>query len=275
MRFASTGALVLALAASTVAFTPTSTRSTRLSNLPSLEDLIAARSTDQIVDIVADPVVLPRTNAERLARGLPLLKPHRRDMVHPARAQSSPVAPTTVKCNIQVQTSDGANRGYLSTETTYSSFYGKFQANQGAGALEISLSFSSASSSQLALTLGGIVGYFNSDDNIYATSYNYMWLGGTTESSPGSPPVYGDGNSFSADPDYGPPKKMESAIWSYDPGTKLLAPQWINTDSSAPPTVLAFAEGDENFVLIGSVSAYNSRFSAALPATFTCVTPLD
>lgn len=68
---------------------------------------------------------------------------------------------------------------------------------------------------------------------------SYFYITGTTQTPHGSPPAEGDNNSFGDAT--GIPKAAESAIWTYDPVTNDLSPQWVNTDGSTPTNYLIYA----------------------------------
>jgi hypothetical protein len=76
--------------------------------------------------------------------------------------------------------------------------------------------------------LGGIVGFSNSDssDDLKSGSFNYVYLGGV-QSTPEGPAV-SERNTFTDAT--GNQKGAESAIWTFDPSSSSLVPQWTNTD---------------------------------------------
>jgi hypothetical protein len=171
----------LALAVATAAFAPTNTRRT------SLLKKLSARS-DVRLDQVAKPSPLPRTNAQRLARGLPLLKPRFRGMCvlyngydsashsnrppssttrtevkHPTRHVwpisffsyvSQPVDINRVRCNIKVASYDTPENvyGYLAPDIDLYGTLGTFLPDQ-TGAVEVSFTYSSGSYTQLDLAV--------------------------------------------------------------------------------------------------------------------------
>ncbi|KAJ6570095.1 hypothetical protein DFH09DRAFT_1154028 [Mycena vulgaris] len=274
MRFALTVTVALALSGATVAFTPTSR------GAPTWRDgLTHLRKA-------TDPAPLPPTNAGRLARGLPLLKPRHHASLHPAPARRSPTLPVLVRCNLYAtvlpssyQFVDGRsptyNLGYL--VGTHLGFYGAYKQPQ-LGALEVSFMFFADSPDQLTLKVlnstfpsypyfGGIVGYKNTGDDLSSATTNIAYIGGTTQIAADSPPVRGGGNSFSYDANYN--LKSETAIWS---------PQWINTGGGSPVTTLAYSvdSGEMYITGVGSdrLGDLASVAGNSLPVSLTCVTPL-
>ncbi|CCO29681.1 hypothetical protein RSOLAG1IB_06493 [Rhizoctonia solani AG-1 IB] len=104
---------------------------------------------------------------------------------------------------------------------------------------------------------------------------SYFYITGTTQTPHGSPPVEGDNNSFGDAT--GIPKAAESAIWTYDPVTNYLSPQWVNTDGSTPTNYLIYANDFNNaFVVTGDPVVFRETFGTPYPGvTFTCVPPKD
>jgi hypothetical protein len=109
---------------------------------------------------------------------------------------------------------------------------------------------------------GAVEGRDSTSADIAAGSFNYLYLGGTNGTAPGSTAQAGDYFSTST----GLAKPGESAVWNIDviAGTLLL--QWINTDGSAPPTFL-FVQSNHVYGG-GDPAAFMSRF----PAPVTPVT---
>ncbi|KAH7338104.1 hypothetical protein B0J17DRAFT_660795 [Rhizoctonia solani] len=96
--------------------------------------------------------------------------------------------------------------------------------------------------------MGASVGFISGND-FSAGSFNWAFLTGTTEKP------------------YGPPTEL-SALWSYNPKTDVLAPQWVNTDGSTPKTI-SYA-----FLITGDATAFRNTFGSPFPLiTFTCVPP--
>lgn len=68
--------------------------------------------------------------------------------------------------------------------------------------------------------------------------FSYLYVTGTTNIPPG-PPVFADNNSFGGTT--GIPKYAEAAVWTYNPKTGALAPQWVNTNGALPATFITWA----------------------------------
>ncbi|KAJ7885421.1 hypothetical protein B0H13DRAFT_2666890 [Mycena leptocephala] len=230
----------LALAVATAAFAPTNTRRT------SLLKKLSARS-DVRLDQVAKPSPLPRTNAQRLARGLPLLKPRFRDPLHPPPARRSSTPPVTVRCNIKVASYDTPENvyGYLAPDIDPYGTLGTFLPDQ-TGAVEVSFTYSSGSYTQLDLAVTNspsypviVAYYFGSTLDRDTSPWSDMRLGFTGSTPPGSPPVAAHSGLGDARNTQFP---TESAIWSYDKTSRMITPQWINPPGAKvnPPTFIAF-----------------------------------
>lgn len=234
----------------------------------------------------------PITNAKRFAMHLPPITPkslHRRLRGAPRtptrvqaapRTDSSPLPPSTMKCNILVTTIDGSTIGFISAAFNQFGEYGLFQQSQD-GALEVAFSNTPGASSQMDLYgnnspsstypfFGAIAGYASTSDDMGPGSYNYAYIGGTAQTTPGSPAVEGENTFYMATGESG---DYESAIWNYDAGSQAITAQWINTDGSAPSTQILYANDDNQaLVLTADVNALCSAFEASYPeVTFTCV----
>ncbi|KAJ7664996.1 hypothetical protein B0H17DRAFT_951618 [Mycena rosella] len=181
--------------------------------------------------------------------------------------------PRRQTCNILAKGTDGTDYGYISPVWNGFGEYGTFQSAQ-AGALELSFSHSPNTPSQIGFTatnspsvafpfFGAIVGFASASNDFGAGSYNYAYLGGTTQTAVGSTPSPG-GNSFSAAT--GIPESFESAVWTYNPATQAITAQWINTDGSAPATHIVYAnDSNQVLTLTGDVSAFQGTFGVPHP----------
>jgi len=281
MRFAFTGIslAVLGLAISTAGLAPTNTRRTSLNKLP-------GRST-------AEPAELPRTNAKRLAMGLPPLKPRLFDPLHPAPERRSAIPPLsyTVNCNIHVEDFlRGDNYGYLSP-TAIDGRYGPVQSSQ-TDALEVSFSYSVIDQvitpGQFDLTVTNSLfpshpyfGAVRSDAGgtcLNSQSSAFVYIGATSCTPAGSPPSV-------ANSEYGDETwkttEVESAIWTYDPVFGCLIPQWTNPRSSTSPanptTVVGYVDDWSLLILTGSIDEFNADpangGATAVEVKLTCVAP--
>jgi len=113
---------------------------------------------------------------------------------------------------------------------------------------------------------GGILGFASNSANIAAGSYNYLYLGGTGLTAAGSVPSSG-GNTFTAAT--GITESFESSIWSIS-STFVLTPQWVNSDTSTPATVLVDNAGI--LLLTGDPAVFAGTFghSDIDSLTFVC-----
>ncbi|KAJ6485328.1 hypothetical protein C8R47DRAFT_1216891 [Mycena vitilis] len=215
------------------------------------------------------PTLAPRTNAERLRRGLPLLVPARRraaDAARPARRSSLP--PVTRQGNIIVIGSDGTPLGLLSEQMNDFGEFG-YLASKPFQVICVAFTYDPDAPSvvvDLRVTdpitdpagegsMGGIVGIGSSSPDLGPRNPNYNPVGLVSHTPPSSPPVSG-ANSFSDIT--GTDTDIESAIWTFDPSTTALVPHWVNTDSSLPPTTLVYAPSEPMIALAGDVDAFRS-----------------
>ncbi|KAJ7616542.1 hypothetical protein FB45DRAFT_1034861 [Roridomyces roridus] len=187
------------------------------------------------------------TNAQRLARGLPLLKP-RRHSNFPRQSTPSSVAPVPVTCNIHVQPLDPNIQigGFLTSDLgSWGQFYG-LQDSQS-GSMTVTFSYTPGSTTLfpiLASTpswanyqyMAAIIGD-GSNGNDFASDYpNYAYLGKSNQ-VPEGPPSTTAGNSY-ADSIGMPGVGVETALWSYDPHTGALTATWINSNGDRVPAYL-------------------------------------
>ncbi|KAJ7461162.1 hypothetical protein FB451DRAFT_1181503 [Mycena latifolia] len=276
MRLLSCSVCLLAVA--TVASAVATPTRRMLSLNPAPEDL------RNVSAVVSPRAPLALTNAKRLALGLPLLKPHRRVPTPGTDAPTtSPLPPVTTIVNVHARGTDGTDFGYLSPVWNGFGEYGAFQSTQE-GSLQLTFSYSPDGPSQISITatngpsatypfFGAIAGFASDSDDFGPGSYNYAYIGGTTQSPAGSPPFTAGDNSFSAAT--GIPESIESAIWIYDPETGTLTAQWINTDGSTPATHIVYAnDANQALALTGDVGSFQSAFGAPYPEiTFVGVIP--
>ncbi|PSS36926.1 hypothetical protein PHLCEN_2v1244 [Hermanssonia centrifuga] len=81
--------------------------------------------------------------------------------------------------------------------------------------------------------VGGIKGFSSDSPNLAKRSYNYVYIGGVTETGPHATPR-NTGNAFSAATDIS--EVDESAIWSFQKGSNtILEAQWVNADGCEYP----------------------------------------
>ncbi|QRV93369.1 hypothetical protein RhiJN_21387 [Ceratobasidium sp. AG-Ba] len=230
----------------------------------------------------------PATNAERFALGLTPLKPKSRrhrggphsgylsggTRVRSApRAETSPLPPVSVTCNLVVKDTDGLSLGYVSP--TWND-YGEYGATQQSpeGALSMTFSYPADSPSQLNMVainspdskypnVGAVVGFSSDSSDLKPGEFSYVYLTGT-ETIPSGPPqsansAYRHASGF----DDG----AESAIWNYDPSSQSITPQWINTDGSTDTNYVALI--DNVFIMTGDTGVASALGDAKF-VKFSC-----
>ncbi|TFK50841.1 hypothetical protein OE88DRAFT_1659944 [Heliocybe sulcata] len=218
------------------------------------------------------------TNAQRLARGLPLRKPRRVQ----AR-QATPSSCPTISHTGTIRVTDIDAGGVLGYVSSTPNIFGEYElATTASGALRVSFGTSSCLSSavysQFDVTtengisnfplLGFMTGFANTNYGIGSGSSNYAYLGGVTQTPEGSPAIQ-QANSFSAAS--GIPDGVESAVWTWEPSSNALTVQWINTDGSSPTTYLAYLAGDAAIILTGDLGTFRNIFGSATRIAFTFV----
>ncbi|KAJ6622437.1 hypothetical protein B0H10DRAFT_2013923 [Mycena sp. CBHHK59/15] len=276
-------ALVLSFSTSAAAKpSPTTPRARR--EFLSLNPPRSVLSFDTSGAVIRGSAAAPRsaaawTNAERFARGLPPSRPAslRRNR-RQRRTGTSPLPPVTVTGTILVSDSSGP-LGYLTSQLNDFGETGYYTALP-ANAMSVSVSYSLDAPSQLDVTVlnpgsgisenlfGGIVGFSSDSDDLSVGSSNYNYLGYVSHTPMGAPPVSG-ANTFSDSTQ--DDEDIESSIWSYDPVTGALAPQWLNSDSSAPPTSIMYVVEEPLFALTGDPETFVNTFGIGEVVTFTLV----
>jgi hypothetical protein len=102
---------------------------------------------------------------------------------------------------------------------------------------------------------GGIVGFFDTSNDLGAGSANYAYLGGTSFTAAGAPPTAG-GNTFTVASGFA--EDIESSIWTVDASDNL-TPHWVNTNLSTPATSVVLSQGV--LVLTGDVSTFIGTYT--------------
>jgi len=226
---------------------------------------------------------VPETNAQRLKRGFgpkpPVRRSHR--ALYPRQSSTPPPPPTppppapvfpTGAVTVTYTNNGAITTGFISAIPNPFGEYGF--TTDPTQALQVELHNTDANTSFDIKTLNGIPrypyfglieGFANTSPNLSPTSYNYFYIGGTTQTSPNSPPFLGQ-NAYSDAA--GTPEHIESAVWRLsEDGT--LAPQWVNTDGSAPAGTLVYVPGSGAFAITGNVNQFKSSFGDAYIATFS------
>jgi len=109
--------------------------------------------------------------------------------------------------------------------------------------------------------VGLIQGFLNTSPDLSATSGNYLYIGGVTQTPAGSTPQILP-NSFTAV--QGTPESVESNVWLFDPDTGFITVKWVNTDNSSLPTVELALD-----------TAFNFLFATGNLTAFLEVSPID
>ncbi|KDR66951.1 hypothetical protein GALMADRAFT_258854 [Galerina marginata CBS 339.88] len=213
------------------------------------------------------------TNAQRLARGLPLKPPARRrasPSIAARDAQTSPVPTVTYTVVAQVF-QDTTSLGFVAPDPNYWTPL-LTPSIDSALRLSFSLPLGATSGSQLSLTMlndnrgtyfAPVVGRDSTSSDLAAGSFNYLYLD----------PVAAPGTAAGATPQSAPSffstssgldKQTETSVWSVDLVSMTLTMQWINTDSSTPASIL-FVQSNHIYAG-GDPDAFHSRFPAPVNA---------
>ena len=159
----------------------------------------------------------------------------------------------------------GTTLGYVADDPNY---WTPLLTPTSVGALIVDFTLNGTSGSQINLTpensaetgfpyFGLVEGRDNTSPDIAPGSFNYLYLGNTNGTVPGSTPQHG-GNYFSLL--NGLNKASESAVWTIDVNALTLNPVWVNSDSSMP-TTFVFLQSNHVYGG-GDPAAFNARFPA-------------
>ncbi|KAF9651403.1 hypothetical protein BDM02DRAFT_867254 [Thelephora ganbajun] len=223
------------------------------------------------------------TNAALLRRGLPLKNPILRrgtpvrrtdpsETPEPSPEPSPKPEPKKIHHRGIIQVKSGNSvLGYVSSDAAvYSYHYGtidhavivNFETDKTGSGTQLNLVPENSDIKNFEF-LGLVQGRDSTNSVLSSGSYNYLYLAGTHETAPGSPPTH-VGNSYEAT--HGSPRTSESAVWTFDSATGTLAPRWVNPDGSLPnvqyftQSTYIYIGGDEN--------AFHSRY----PTPVTSIT---
>ncbi|KAJ6500524.1 hypothetical protein C8R45DRAFT_978054 [Mycena sanguinolenta] len=180
----------------------------------------------------------PLTNAERLARRLPLKPPTRRSSARRATASPAPQPANRGYIEVWFVDDNGSRLGYVSRTTRERRQYvvqpsmddALLVSPSGNGDLVILNSDISSRG-----FLGLVQGPEDTSSGLAEGSPNYLVLASTEQTAPNATPQ-SVGNSVG-------PFPAESAVWTLDPVTNTLTANWINPDGSPAPTI-PFIDGD-------------------------------
>jgi len=237
-------------------------------------------------DAAPTPTSPPLTNAQRLARGLPIKPPHRRATIGPRSAfpRASSVPRTNYRGIIAVtNTANGQILGYISTTSLGHAQYG--YESSAANALIVSFDtdadaivasavrMTSENSDIPGFTLVSLVqGREDTSVDFAPGSLNYAYIAGMAEpgSASNSVPVTSPANSYTAAT--GSTRAAISNVWEFNRRTLALTLQWVNSDGSKPTTD-SFAQGPALYVG-GDQAAFTQRFPATVTGISFILVPL-
>ncbi|KIO29644.1 hypothetical protein M407DRAFT_242524 [Tulasnella calospora MUT 4182] len=220
------------------------------------------------------------TNAERFVRGLPPKRPKLLQGSSLRRTQPSPVPLTTYRGMVRIDKEDGTGTlGYLSAHPFSGAQYRyqpdindaaivtfKFDPAQTLGSASEFMTENSDIQASFP-NLGLVQGRDDTDSNIAAGSFHYLYIAGTTPTSPDATPQAVP-NSYTAVT--GTARTAESEVWTFNSDTNALTLQWVNTDGSKPTTILF----TQSTALYASADphAFNARYPASIiRVTYTFV----
>ncbi|KAG1740046.1 hypothetical protein EDB19DRAFT_1908641 [Suillus lakei] len=205
------------------------------------------------------------TNAQRLARGLPILPPKfGRALPGYARTPTSaganpssspspspsPAPPKTYTGRILVKSYDGEPLGHL-----YNWASGINGVNFGDSSADLHVSFTMSRSEKGLVDLQAVDAAFPGPSYIGTTSNDTL--------APGSPTAVSFGN-VNRTPVHSPPVSVgqhsadESAIWAFNSKTYELKVYYVNLGGHKANTTIAYKIYDNTIFFVGDIGAYNA-----------------
>ncbi|KAF4610884.1 hypothetical protein D9613_006967 [Agrocybe pediades] len=211
------------------------------------------------------------TNAQRFARGLPPAPPKfMRDLalrkgrigtpvLRSRNPLTSPLPPVTLNGKLQIRSQSGTSMGNIRNWSGSGSISGLNFLGPDEDLL-VRLSYSPTYTSKLSilttnpafpapLYVGAAISSSSVVSGFSSTTSNSMGFTNDDLTSAGAGPA-----KSSAGDAY-----VESAIWSFDPSTHKLTAQWINADSTTPPTILAYDVRWNALFFVSDITKYNSQ----------------
>ncbi|KAH7108578.1 hypothetical protein BKA62DRAFT_682728 [Auriculariales sp. MPI-PUGE-AT-0066] len=223
------------------------------------------------------------TNAKRMAAGLPINPPHRRNHAdlaarHP-KPSSSPVPGRNLDGYVQISNANnGKFLGYIGKAYQVYGEYGP--VNKINKALKVSVQgVSNHKSGPLQIVgkngdktypnLGGLVGYASTSDALTAGNSNYLYIGGVQQTGAGSSPVTGGSAFFDAT---SAQAKVESAVWQFNSSNRKITLQWVNPDGSITNGKLVLYKPDNVLLAVGDIKAFRQEFGGpTVPVVLTLI----
>jgi len=224
------------------------------------------------------------TNAELLRRGLPLKEPvmRRGSPVRRHRPSSVPDPKPDPKPKINhsgiIEVRNAANGdllGYISKNlvnggaqfgydpSVVNAVVVSFKTDHTGSGTQLDISI--ASSNPDWPLLGLVQGRDDTNSNIQAGSYQYLYIGGIAKpgTKPGDKPTLIDNSYF-----IGAPRTAESAVWTFEGSSGNLTPHWINEDGN-PPNQQEHWTQSTGLYSGGDRAAFVARYPApAIPITY-------
>ncbi|KAF5336358.1 hypothetical protein D9611_006594 [Ephemerocybe angulata] len=220
------------------------------------------------------------SNAERLARGLPLKAPARRrhSKIFPRDPVASPGPRTTLTGRAALYRDDlgGAFFGYVD-RTFIGSNQARYTTN-AADAMILSVSFNSlqtkSSQLQVLATNAAIGAGFpflcltqgrdNTNTNLASGSFHYTYLSVAAVSA-GPGPAGTTSNAYNSLT--GASRIAQTDIWNFDRTTKVLSPTWINAGGQSVD--VPFYSQSTAIYGMGDHSSFVARYPSPITGPFT------
>ncbi|KAL0953842.1 hypothetical protein HGRIS_005019 [Hohenbuehelia grisea] len=212
-----------------------------------------------------------RTNAERLAHGLPPLPPtFKRTLPGSADAPTralqarygapSPTTPMplTYSGRLEVRSLDGERVGFVTSSNNGASFGvdTKVDGNTYGESSDLHVKFETSSNTfdvQITSPSLGEASLLGAATSVGPTSIsggspNFVSLTNVGQTPAGSIPTSSAGKQC----------LVESAIWSFDEAGQKLTAQFVNPDGSRPATVLAYDVDSNSLIFTGDLASYEA-----------------
>ncbi|KAG2075691.1 hypothetical protein BDR04DRAFT_1150019 [Suillus decipiens] len=212
-----------------------------------------------LLSISTHGAVVALTNAQRLARGLPILPPKfgralpgyaRTPIATGENPSPSFTSQNTFTGRILVKGHNGKSLGHLHNLAS-----GINGINFGASSADLHVSFTTSRSEQGLIDIQAVDAAFPGPHYIGTTSSTNLATGSSTFVSFGNvirTPAHSQPVSM------GHHNADESAIWTFNPKTYQLSVHYVNRDGHEAKTTIAYNAHDNTIFFVGDVGAYNA-----------------
>ncbi|PPR07740.1 hypothetical protein CVT24_003738 [Panaeolus cyanescens] len=221
---------------------------------------------------------LKLTNAERLARGMPLNAPKPHRTVQKRQEPSSFPAAAGVG---SITGEDSTPVGYMGATTVDGAIYGTSDQLVNSAIMYVERTGSGNTETRTRITipdsdvgasfpiLGLVQGRDNIDTNVGTGSYHYLYLSGVAQPGTTAGSVSSVVDNTYSDVS-GNTRAVQTDVWTVDFTTGVISAVWINDDGTAVP--LQFFVQNGAIYATADIAAFVAEYASVTPITLRLVT---